>query len=106
MPRVKIGPAEPERKTIDSRSRACAISTSAVFGPVGTRYSGDGPPLTCHVISCFGFWPIGFRPIISAIWIPRANDCSTARDHRTMPASGPRPRPTDHRRETGHHTGP
>jgi hypothetical protein len=33
-----------------------------IFRPVGTRCSGDGHLLTCHIISCFAFWPIGFRP--------------------------------------------
>ena len=89
MPRVKIGPAQPERETIDIE---IARLRDLDLGSLRARWHsvlGDGPPLTCHVISCFGFWPIGFRPIISAIWIPRANDCSMARDLRTMPASGP-----------------
>ena len=44
MPRVKIGPALPDRRRSTSRSRACAISTSVSFEPVGTPYSGGEPP--------------------------------------------------------------
>ena len=59
-----------------SRLRVCAISTSARFGPVGTPCSGGGRPLTCPGICCFVFWPIGFRPIVWVIWMPRAGGCS------------------------------
>jgi hypothetical protein len=60
------------------------ISMSVRFGHAGTRCSGGGPPLTCHVIFCFVFWPIGFRPIVSAIWIPTADGYSMVRDHPKM----------------------
>ena len=89
MPRVKIGPAQPDRKTIDIEIARLRDLDLGVFGPVGTRYLGDGPPLTCHDISCFVFWPIDFRPIVSAIWMPRAGACSTVRDRPRMPASAP-----------------
>ena len=42
-----------------SRLRACAISTSARFGLVGTAFFGGGHPLTCPVIFCIAFWRIG-----------------------------------------------
>ena len=40
-----------------SRLRACAISTSAGFGLVGTASLGGGHPLTCPVIFYIAFWP-------------------------------------------------
>jgi HxlR-like helix-turn-helix protein len=46
MPRVKIGPAPPDRKTRNVEIVACAISTSARFGRVGTPCFGGG-----HVLS-------------------------------------------------------
>ena len=55
--------------------------------PVGTTCSGGGRPLTCRAISCFGFWPIDFRPIVSAIWMPKANGSLMERDHPKMRAS-------------------
>ena len=54
-----------------SRLRACAISTSASFGLVGTPCFGGGHPLTCPVIFCIAFWRIGCRPIIWVTWIVR-----------------------------------
>jgi hypothetical protein len=45
-----------------SRLRACAISTSATSGLVGTASFGGTHPLTCRVIFCIAFWRIGCRP--------------------------------------------
>jgi hypothetical protein len=52
-----------------SRLRGCAISTLLRFRPVCTTCFGGGRPLTCRAIFCFVFWPIGFRPTASAIWM-------------------------------------
>jgi hypothetical protein len=68
-------------------SRAYAIWTSVIFGPVGTRHRVDGPPPHLPGISCFEFWPIGLRPIVSAIWIPRVHSSSTALGPRERRAS-------------------
>src|SRR5262249_48389708 len=46
------------------RLRACAISASASFAAVGKPYSVGERPLTCPAISCFAFWPTGFRPTV------------------------------------------
>src|SRR5262249_27435017 len=56
MPRVKIGPAQPDRKTIDVEIARLRDLDVLRFGHVGTRCLGGGPPLTCHVIFCFAFW--------------------------------------------------
>ena len=87
MPRVKIGPAQPDRKTLDVEiARLRDLDVGSLRARWHTVFGGD-PPLTCRAISCFVFWPIGFRPIVSAIWIPRADGCSMVRDHPKMPAS-------------------
>ena len=89
MARVKIGPALPDIKTLDVEIarlrdldiRALQARWHTVFG------SGGAPPLTCRAIFCFVFWPIGFRLIVSAIWMPRANVSSIVRDRPKMQAS-------------------
>ena len=75
------------RKLRSTTSRAYAIWTSVIFGPVGTRHRVDGPPPHLPGISFFEFWPIGLRPIVSAIWIPRVHSSSTALGPREKRAS-------------------
>ena len=41
MPRVKIGPALPDRATLTSRSPACVISTSLSFAAIAGRLGGQ-----------------------------------------------------------------
>ena len=53
MPRVKIGPAQPDRKTLDVEIARLRDLDVGDFGPVGTRCSGGGPPLTCPAICLF-----------------------------------------------------
>ena len=72
-----------------SRSRACAISTSARFGLVGTASFGGGHPLTCPVIFYIAFWPIGCRPNISVTWIVRVSGYLIARGRRRKPGIAP-----------------
>ena len=70
MPRVKIGPTLPDRKSLDveiARLRDLDIGDlQSRWRTVFRRCS----PLTYRAICYFGFLPIGFRRIVSAIWIP------------------------------------
>ena len=62
-----------------SRLRACAISTSASFGLVGTASFGGGHPLTCPVIFCIAFWPTSCRLNTWVTWIVRVSGYLIAR---------------------------
>ena len=72
-----------------SRLRACAISTSASFGLVGTASFGGGHPLTCPVIFCIAFWPTGCRPNTSVTWIVRVSGYLIALGLRRKPGIAP-----------------
>ena len=72
-----------------SRLRACAISTSARFGLVGTPCFGGGHPLTCRVIFCIAFWRIGCRPNIWVTWIVRSSGYLIARGLPRKPGIAP-----------------
>src|SRR5439155_9236955 len=61
------------------RLRACAISASVSFAPVGTPCSGGSRPLTYPAICCFASWPTGCRPISWVTWTSRPYACSIAR---------------------------
>ena len=79
MPRVRIGPAESDRKTLDVEiARLRDLDVGALRNRWHT-YSGGEHPLTCPAISCFVFWLTGFRPISWATWIVRVGGCSTPR---------------------------
>jgi hypothetical protein len=50
MPRVRIGPAPPDREAINVRSRDCAISTSKRFVPNGIMFWGVRRPSSRHLL--------------------------------------------------------
>jgi hypothetical protein len=55
MPRVKIGPAIPDRKTIDVEiARLRDLDVGALRARLHTVLR-QPPPLTCPAISCFAF---------------------------------------------------
>jgi hypothetical protein len=89
MPHVKVGPALPDVNTLHveiARLRDLGVaSLQARLHNVFRRR--PSPHLPRHLLSCFVFWPIGFRPSVSAIWMSRADVFSMVRDHPKMPAS-------------------
>jgi len=88
-----------------SRLRACAISTSAGFGLVGTASLGGGHPLTCPVIFCIAFWRTGCRPNTSVTWIVRVSGYLIALGLRESRASRRGSEPVHREPEAGHHAG-
>jgi hypothetical protein len=87
MPRVKVGPALPDNKTLDIEiARLRDLDVRDLRARWHSAFGRDHP-LTCPATSCFGFWPIDFRPIVSAIWMPGANGSSMERDQPKMRAS-------------------
>ena len=90
MPRVKIGPALPDRKTLDVEiARLRDLDLGELRGPLAHCVPAASRPLTCPAISCSAFWPIGCRPIGWAIWMPKANVCSMAPHRPRKQASAP-----------------
>ena len=89
MPRVKIGPAPPDRKTLDVEiARLRDLDVGELRDRWHTVFGGERR-LTCPVICCSGFWRIGFRRISWVTWMPRAGACSIARDLPSTPDSVP-----------------
>ena len=87
MPRVKIGPALPDQKSLDVE---IARLRDLNIGDLQSRWRTvfrQRPPLTYRAISCFVFLPTGFRPIVSAIWMARADVSLTVQDHLKTPES-------------------
>ena len=88
MPRVKVGPALPDRKTLDVEiARLRDLDVASLRARWHNVFAAAAAPLTCRATSCFVFWPIGFRPSISAIWMSRADVFSMVRGRPKMPAS-------------------
>ena len=79
MPRVKIGPALPDREKLDVEIGACVISTLVNFAAVGIPHSAGQRPFTLLVISCFAAWRTGCRPTVLGTWTGRVSACSIGR---------------------------
>jgi len=79
MPRVKIGPALPDRKTLDGEIARLRDLDVGGFEAIDITYSGGDHTPTCPATSCSAFWRIGCKPMCWVIWMARANVCSTVR---------------------------
>src|SRR5262249_10886808 len=79
MPRVVIGPALPDRASLDNEIAHLRDLDVGGFEAVGKTYSDRDRILTCPATSCFAFWRIGCKRTCWVIWMARANDCSTVR---------------------------
>ena len=82
MPRVTIGPALPDRETLNieiARLRDLDIEglLSRWHAVFGRRH-----PLTFRAIFCFVCWRIGCRPTGTAILMPRTGACSIIPERR------------------------
>jgi hypothetical protein len=78
MPRVKIGPAPPDREKLDveiARLRDLDVGQLRSHLP---RSAGQRP-LTFLVISCFAAWRTGCRPTVLGTWTGRVSACSIGR---------------------------
>src|SRR5438046_9775067 len=81
LPRVRIAPARPDRKTLDgeiARLRDLAVGglRSHWHNVFGRR---PHPHLPRHLL--FRVWLTGCKPTCWVIWTARANVCSTVRCH-------------------------
>ena len=74
MPRVKIGPALPDRETLTVEiARLRDLDIAQLRNRWQTVF---GRPFTCLATFCFGCSPTAFRRIISAIWMASVSACS------------------------------
>ena len=87
MPRVKVGPALPDKKTPEIE--IARLRDLDLRGLVARWHNAFGrrpsPHLPRHLM--FRVWPIDFKPIVSAIWMPRANGSLMERDRPKMRAN-------------------
>jgi hypothetical protein len=87
MPRVKIGPAVADRKTIDVEiARLRDLDIDALRARWHAQF-GRRPPPTSPAICCFAFWLTGSKLTIGATLMPRAGGCSIAQGHPRTPDS-------------------
>ena len=62
MPRVKIGPALPDPKTLEVEiARLRDLDLGDLRARWHTVFPTEAIALTCHAICCFACWLIGFR---------------------------------------------
>jgi Protein of unknown function (DUF2924) len=87
MPRVKIGQAQPDRKTLDVEIARLRDLDVGVLRARWHTVLRRRPPPTCLAICCSACWLTGFRPIPWGTWMAIVNACSIARSLLRKPAS-------------------